>query len=227
MKIIAYIRTDFPEKFGLPRQSGLIEKLKGKIIFEPEYRNTDAVRGLSEFSHIWLLWGFSLAENKSEWSPTVRPPRLGGNKRVGVFATRSPFRPNPIGLSSVKLDEISFDKKYGPIIHVSGIDMADMTPVYHIKPYLAYVDSHPDAVDGFASKTVDYSLDVIIPDKFLTIIPVGCSEEILGILKNDPRPSYQHDPERVYGLKYKNFEIKFKVSDNILTVCDILLFPTE
>lgn len=227
MKIIAHIRTDFPEKFGLPRQSGLVKELKGRIIFEPKYRNPEAVRGLSEFSHIWLLWGFSHAENKSEWSPTVRPPRLGGNKRVGVFATRSPFRPNPIGLSSVKLDDISFDKKYGPVIHVSGIDMTDMTPIYDIKPYLAYVDSHPDATDGFASKTVNYSLQVNIPDKFLDLIPGDYFDEIYGILRNDPRPSYQNDAERIYGLKYKNLEIKFKVSDNILTVCDISLFPTE
>ena len=170
IKPIAHIQTDFPTKFGVPRQSGIIESLKGRIVFEPEYRNAEAVRGLEEFSHIWLLWEFSEAV-REDWSPTVRPPRLGGNVRKGVFATRSPFRPNPIGLSSVKLDKVEIDPKLGPVLHVSGADLMDGTPIYDIKPYIAYTDSHPDAVSGFASTPAEYLLDVDFPEELLQQVP--------------------------------------------------------
>ncbi len=221
MKIIGYIYTDFPEKFGIPRQSGIIEELEAKIVFEPQYRNPDAVRGLEEFSHIWLLWGFSLNKENNDWSPTVRPPRLGGNKRVGVFATRSPNRPNSVGLSCVKLKRI----ENGPVIYVSGADLADKTPIYDIKPYLPYTDSHPDAKSGFAGEFIDYKLNVEIPDNI--DIPKEHLDTIVKVLENDPRPSYQNDPERVYGMKYKSFEIKFKVVEETLTICDFLQCPTE
>ncbi len=222
MKIIAHIRTDFTDKFGVPRQSGLVKGLKGKIIFEPEYRNADAVRGLENFSHIWLIWSFSLTESSGdEWHPTVRPPRLGGNERVGVFATRSPYRPNPVGLSSVKLDSISFDEKSGPVLYVSGVDMTDMTPIYDIKPYLSYVDCHPDAIDGFAAKSADYSLNVNIADNLLKKIPQEQLDALRGVLANDPRPSYQNDPQRIYGMTFADMEIKFRVCDGELTVCSV------
>ncbi len=224
MKIIAHIYTDFPEKFGIPRQSGIVEESEAKIVFEPEYRNPDAIRGLNEFSHIWLLWGFSLNEQSDGWSPTVRPPRLGGNKRVGVFATRSPFRPNPIGLSSVRLKKTEFTKE-GPVLYVTGADLADKTPIYDIKPYLSYTDSHPDAKDGFAGKYIDYKLNVVIPESIN--IPKEHLDAIVKVLQNDPRPSYQDDPDRVYGMKYKDFEIKFRVEGQNLTLCDFLQYPTE
>lgn len=221
MKIIGYIHTDFPEKFGIPRQSGMIEELEAKIVFEPEYRNPDAVRGLDEFSHIWLLWGFSLNRKSDSWSPTVRPPRLGGNKRIGVFATRSPYRPNSIGLSCVKIERI----EDGPVIYVSGADLADKTPIYDIKPYLPYTDSHPDAKNGFAGEFIDYKLNVAVPENIN--IPKEHLDAVIKVLERDPRPSYQNDSERVYGMKYKNFEIKFKVEGETLTLCDFLQYPTE
>lgn len=225
MKVIAHIYTEFPEKFGIPRQSGLVKGLKGKIVFEPEYRVTEAVKGLEAYSHIWLLWGFSKAEREN-WSPTVRPPRLGGKKRMGVFATRSPFRPNPIGLSSVCLEKIEYDEKQGPVLYVSGIDMLDGTPVYDIKPYLSYCDSHPDAKCGFADDVKEHALSVECTDE----IAVGlCNGEIdretygtiCGILKQDPRTAYLDDEERSWGLSFADYNIKFKVKGTHLQITEI------
>ena len=217
MKTIARIHTDFPTKFGIPRQSGIIASLQGRIVFEPEYRNVEAVRGLEEFSHIWLIWEFSEAV-RDGWSPTVRPPRLGGNQRKGVFATRSPFRPNPIGLSSVKLESIEIDPKLGPVLHVTGADLMDGTPIYDIKPYIAYTDSHPDAVSGFASKPAEYLLEVEFPEDLLQKVPENQRESLIQVLAHDPRPQYHDDPERVYGMEYGGFEVKFKVQEMRLTV---------
>lgn len=220
MKHIAKIKTDFKEKFGIPRQSGLIKEAEGKIIFEKEYRDINALRGLEEFSHIWLIWEFSEAK-REKWSPTVRPPLLGGNKKMGVFATRSPFRPNPIGLSVVKLERIENTKEYGPVIYVSGVDMLDNTPIYDIKPYLPYADSVPDARAGFTEFLSERALNVEIEDKLLLKIEEEKREEIINILKGDPRPSYQDDGERIYGMSYKDYEIKFKVNNGIMVVTDI------
>lgn len=221
MKIIAKIKTDMPDKFGVPRQSGIVEELTGKIIFEPEYRVREAVRGLEEFSHLWVIWQFS--ENlRSSWSPTVRPPRLGGEIRKGVFATRSPFRPNPIGLSCVKIEKIEFTKELGPVISVSGVDMTDDTPIYDIKPYITYTDSRPDAKQSFAGDFIDYGLKVDFPEKLLSLIPDEKQAGIIGILKHDPRPAYQDSPDRVYGVRYLDFDVHFKVKDNMLTVIDIV-----
>lgn len=220
MKIIAKIKTEFPTKFGIPRQSGIIETLKGKVVFEPEYRNLEAVRGLEEFSHLWLIWEFSEAK-RDTWSPTVRPPRLGGNVRKGVFATRSPFRPNPIGLSSVKLERIEIDTKLGPVLHVSGADLMDGTPIYDIKPYIAYTDSHPEAISGFASKPAEYLLEVVFPEELLQKVPETHRKSLIAVLEHDPRPQYQDDPERVYGMAFGNMEVRFKVIDLQLIVLEI------
>lgn len=220
MKTIARIHTDFPTKFGIPRQSGIIDSLQGCIVFEPEYRNAEAVRGLEEFSHIWILWEFSEAV-RDEWSPTVRPPRLGGNVRKGVFATRSPFRPNPIGLSSVKLESVEIDPKLGPVLHVSGADLMDGTPIYDIKPYIAYTDSHPDAVSGFASKPAEYLLEVDFPEALLQKVPECQRESLIAVLQHDPRPQYHDDPKRVYGMAFGGMEVKFKVEEGLLTVVGI------
>lgn len=221
MKIIAKIKTDMPDKFGVPRQSGIVEELTGKIIFEPEYRVREAVRGLEEFTHLWIIWQFS--ENlRSSWSPTVRPPRLGGEIRKGVFATRSPFRPNPIGLSCVKIEKIEFTKELGPVISVSGVDMTDDTPIYDIKPYITYTDSRPDAKQSFAGDFINYGLKVDFPEKLLSLIPDEKQTGIIGILRHDPRPAYQDSPDRVYGVRYLDFDVHFKVKDNILTVIDIV-----
>ncbi len=217
MKVIAKIRTDFPTKFGIPRQSGIVGSLRGTIVFEPEFRVAEAVRGLEEFSHLWLIWEFSEAV-RDTWSPTVRPPRLGGNVRKGVFATRSPFRPNPIGLSSVKLEKIEIDPKLGPVIYVSGADLMDGTPIYDIKPYIAYTDSHPDAVSGFASKPAEYLLEVDFPDTLLNKVNPELRESLIEVLAHDPRPQYHDDPERIYGMTFANMEIKFKVNGLKLTV---------
>ena len=225
MKVIAKIHTDFPTKFGIPRQSGIIESLRGTIVFEPEYRNPDAVRGLEEFSHLWLIWEFSEAK-RDEWSPTVRPPRLGGNVRKGVFATRSPFRPNPIGLSSVKLEKIEMDPKLGPVLHVGGADLMDGTPIYDIKPYIAYTDSLPDAVSGFATKPAEYLLTVDFPEELLNKVPESQRKSLIAVLEHDPRPQYQDDPERAYGMAFGNLEVKFKVDHTTLSVSDINVFPT-
>ena len=220
MKTIARIHSDFPSKFGIPRQSGIIPSLQAAIIFEPEYRIAEAVRGLEEFSHIWLLWEFSETV-RDVWSPTVRPPRLGGNVRKGVFATRSPFRPNPIGLSSVRLESITFDPKLGPVLHVSGADLMDGTPIYDIKPYIAYTDSHPDAVSGFASTPAEYLLDVDFPDALLQKVPKKQRESLMDVLAHDPRPQYQDDPKRVYGMAFGEIEVKFKVEGMQLTVLEV------
>ena len=222
MKPIAHIQTDFPTKFGIPRQSGIVASLQGRIVFEPEYRNVEAVRGLEEFSHIWLVWEFSEAV-RDTWAPTVRPPRLGGNVRKGVFATRSPFRPNPIGLSSVKLEKIEIDPKLGPILYVSGADLMDGTPIYDIKPYIAYTDSHPEAISGFASKPAEYLLEVDFPENLLSKIAPEKRETLISVLANDPRPQYQDDPERVYGMEFGGMEVKFRVENEQLTVLNVSL----
>lgn len=220
MKVIAHIHTDFPTKFGIPRQSGIIPSLQGRIVFEPEYRNAEAVRGLEDFSYIWLLWEFSQAV-RDTWSPTVRPPRLGGNVRKGVFATRSPFRPNPIGLSSVRLEHIEFDTKLGPVLYVTGADLMDGTPIFDIKPYIAYTDSHPDAVSGFASTPAEYLLEVDFPEALLQQVPESQRESLIEVLAHDPRPQYHADPERVYGMEFGGMEVKFKVNHDLLTVLEI------
>lgn len=220
MKVIAHIRSDFPTKFGIPHQSGRIQELKADIIFEPEYRNHEAFRGLEEYTHIWLIWEFSQAVRK-EWSPTVRPPRLGGNVRMGVFATRSPFRPNPIGLSSVRLENVEFSEKYGPVLHVSGADLMDGTPIYDIKPYLAYVDSHPEAAGGFTDQIQDHKLKVEFPEELLKKIPEEKREALLAVLANDPRPGYQKDPERKYGMSFGSWDIQFKVDGEQLLVLNV------
>ena len=220
MKTIARIHTDFPTKFGIPRQSGIIASLQATIVFEPEYRNPDAVRGLEDFSHIWLLWQFSEAV-RDNWSPTVRPPRLGGNVRKGVFATRSPFRPNPIGLSSVKLEKVEIDPKFGPILHVSGADLMDGTPIYDIKPYIAYTDSHPEAVSGFATTPAEFLLEVNFPESLLQKVPESQRKSLTDVLAHDPRPQYQDDPDRVYGMVFGGMEVKFKVEERLLTVVEV------
>ena len=220
MRPIARIHTDFPTTFGVPQQSGIIASLQGRIVFEPEYRNAEAVRGLEEFSHIWLIWEFSEAV-RDGWSPTVRPPRLGGNVRKGVFATRSPFRPNPIGLSSLKLEKIEIDPNLGPVLHVSGADLMDGTPIYDIKPYIAYTDSHPDAVSGFASKPAEYLLEVDFPEDLLKKVPTDLRDSLLDVLAHDPRPQYHDDPERVYGMEFGGMEVKFKVEAYRLVVLQI------
>ena len=217
LKVIAHIHTAFPTKFGIPRQSGLVDGLRGEIIFTPEYRNADALRGLEDFSHIWLVWQFSGAVRES-WSPTVRPPRLGGNTRMGVFATRSPFRPNPLGLSSVRLEAIEHRPEVGPVLIVRGADLMDGTPIYDIKPYLPYVDAHPDARGGFTDTTKFYTLQVQAEPEVLEQIPADKRDALLGVLRSDPRPSYQHDPERLYGLSFGGVEVKFKVDGDVLTV---------
>ena len=217
---IAYIHTDLPTKFGLPRQSGLVPQLRSTIVMEPLYRDPVAFRGMEGFSHLWLIWGFS--ENKRDsWAATVKPPRLGGNKRMGVFATRSPYRPNALGLSSVKLESIDFDEKLGPVLTVSGADLMDGTPIYDIKPYLPHTDCHPDALGGFADQFVDYALDVVFPEEWLAMIPEDKREALCGILAQDPRPSYIDDPERVYGFNFLDMDVRFRVRDGVLTVCEI------
>ena len=259
--VIARIRSDFPTKFGIPRQSGLVAELRATVVFEPEYRNPDALRGLEDFSHLWLIWEFSQArreewsltarivfeppyrnpdalrgltdfshlwliwhfsEVKQEnWSPTVRPPRLGGNTRMGVFATRSPFRPNPIGLSCVKLEGVELHTPEGPVIHVSGADLMDGTPIYDIKPYLPYVDCHPEATGGFALQQKDGVIEVDCPEELLAKIPEDHRQALIDVLAQDPRPAYQSDPERIYGMEFAGFDVKFSATDTNLTVIDI------
>lgn len=220
MKIIAHINTDFPDKFGIPRQSGLVKDLIGTIIFEPEYRNPEAVRGLEDFSHIWLLWKFSESK-KEHWSATVKPPRLGGKKRMGVFATRSPFRPNDIGLSSVRLLEVKMDEKNGPVLIVSGADLMDGTPIYDIKPYIPLSDCHPDATEGYTSQTKEHFLKVEFPEELLQIYPKEKRNAIIGVLRQDPRPTYFQDPARVYGVSFAGYDVKFTVDGDVLTVCGV------
>lgn len=220
MKIIAKIETDFPEKFGIPRQSGLVESLKGTIVFEPEYRKKEALKGLEGYDYIWLLWQFEGVE-RDQWSVTVRPPRLGGNKHVGVFATRSPFRPNPIGLSSVRLESIEWETDHGPLLHVSGIDLRHNTPIYDIKPYLPHVDAHPFAAGGFAAEVKDYELEVQFPEALLSCIAPDKQKTIVEVLSQDPRPSYHDDPERVYGVEFAGWNIRFQVNGKVLTVISV------
>jgi len=219
LRVIAHIKTDFNTKFGIPRQSGLID-LESLIVFTPEFRNDDALRGIEAFSHLWLIWEFSKAR-RDDWSPTVRPPRLGGNKRVGVFATRSPFRPNSIGLSSVKL--LGLEKtENGTALRVSGADLMNGTPIYDIKPYLPYTDCHPDAVGGFADEKLKDALEVNFSEELLIKIPEGKRSALIELLSEDPRPHYITDDKRVYGFEFANFEIKFKVTQNLLTVCEVV-----
>lgn len=221
MKPIAHIRSDFPTKFGVPRQAGLVEELRAAIVFEPPYRVPEALRGIEGFSHLWLIWEFS--KNRREgWSPTVRPPRLGGNKRLGVFATRSPFRPNPIGLSCVKLEQVELDPPNGPVLVVSGADLVDGTPIFDIKPYIPYADCHPEAAGGFAEAAPEGRLTVEIPPELIERVPPDRREALAGVLAQDPRPHYQDDPRRVYGFGFAGLEVRFTVADGALTVVDIL-----
>lgn len=225
LETIAHIRTDFPDKFGLPRQSGIVPELTGRIVFEKEYRNPDALRGLEGYSHLWIIWGFSgafaSAVSERKWSPTVRPPRLGGNRRMGVFATRSPNRPNPIGLSCVKLEAVEYGTPDGAVIRVSGIDMMDGTPVYDIKPYLPHADCQPDALGGFSADVTGQRVEVQADDALLAKLPADKRDGLIALLKEDPRPSYQNDPERIYGFLYAGFEVTFTVDGTLLTVRDI------
>ena len=221
MKIIARIQNGFTDKFGIPRQSGLAPGVLSRIVFEPEYRQPEALRGLEEFSHLWLIWEFSKAR-RDTWSPTVRPPRLGGNIRMGVFATRSPFRPNPVGLSSVRLEEIQWHAPDGPALVVSGADLMDGTPIYDIKPYLPYADCHPEARGGFADAVKDKALRVHCPEELLVQIPAAHRDAVLDLLAQDPRPSYQHDPQRVYGMAYAGMDVRFSVDGEDLTVLEIV-----
>ena len=221
MKVIAHIRSDFSSKFGVPRQSGLVDSLEAAIVFEPEYRNADAIRGLEGFSHLWLIWAFHQAV-RDTWSPTVRPPRLGGNTRMGVFATRAPFRPNPIGLSSVRLDRVEVTAENGPVIYVRGADLVDGTPIFDIKPYIPYADSHPEAIGGFASTPAGETLHVVIPSEQLEKVPASHQEALRGVLAQDPRPHYQNDPDRVYGFQFAGMEVRFSVAEQTLTVKEII-----
>lgn len=219
---IAHIRTDFPEKFGIPRQSGLARSLRGRIVFEPEYRNPDALRGLEDFSHIWLIWEFSANRSTSSWQPTVRPPRLGGNTSMGVFATRSPFRPNPLGLSCVKLESIEFSTNEGPVIHVCGADLMDGTPIYDIKPYIRYADARPEALCGYVDSLEERSLKVVFPtDLAEKISDKSVIPALIETLRLDPRPSYHDDSERIYGLSFSDFNVRFKVQGEVLIVVNV------
>ena len=220
MKIIARIHSDFPTKFGIPRQSGLVRELTSRIVFEPEYRDENALRGLEQFSHLWLVWQFSEAVREG-WSPTVRPPRLGGNIRVGVFATRSPFRPNPIGLTSVRLEGVERDAKLGAVLTVSGADLMDGTPILDIKPYIPFTDSHPDASEGYTAQTICHSLEVVFPEELLLKVPENKRSALTGVLRQDPRPSYQEDAQRIYGFFFAGQEIRFRVAEGVLTVVSV------
>lgn len=224
IRIIARMHSDFPTKFGIPRQSGLVDSLRSTIVFEPEFRNPDALRGLEAFSHLWLIWQFSEAV-RQDWSPTVRPPRLGGNTRMGVFATRSPFRPNNLGLSSVKLIGLEETPEYGTVIHVAGADLMDGTPIFDIKPYIPYGDCHPEATGGFTDTAGDFLLKVDFPVHLLQKLPQSKQEAALGVLSHDPRPSYQRKPDRIYGLSFAGFDIRFTVQDDMLSVCEVNELP--
>lgn len=220
LRVIARIHSDFSTKFGIPRQSGLVEALRARVVFEPEYRVPEAVRGLEEFSHIWLIWQFSQAV-REDWSPTVRPPRLGGNRRLGVFATRSPFRPNALGLSVVGLERVEIDHALGPVLHVTGADLLDGTPIYDVKPYIPYADARPEALGGFTDRTPRRRLEVRCPEALLERVPPEKREALLGVLAEDPRPSYQSDPARVYGMAFGGVEVKFTVAGETLTVVSV------
>lgn len=220
INIIARMRSDFSGKFGIPRQSGLVEELRATVIFEPEYRNADALRGLEGFSHLWIIWQFSEAV-RSDWSPTVRPPRLGGNTRMGVFATRSPFRPNHLGLSCVRLLGIEETAEHGTVLHVGGADLMDGTPIFDIKPYIPYADCQPDATGGFTEQADEYLLEVDFPAALLKHLPESKQAAAVEVLRHDPRPSYQRNPDRIYGLTFAGFDIRFQVTENRLTVIDV------
>ena len=219
--IIAKMRSDFPTKFGIPRQPQLVRELRSTIVFEPEYRNPDALRGLEGFSHLWIIWQFSEAV-RTGWSPTVRPPRLGGNARMGVFATRSPFRPNNLGLSCVKLEGIEQTKDLGTVIHVSGADLMDGTPIFDIKPYIPYADAHPEAIGGFTDTAGEFLLEVEFPADLLSLLPESKRTAAVGVLSHDPRPSYRRKPGRIYGLPFAGFDIRFTVEGDKLTVCEVV-----
>lgn len=221
MKPIAVIHTDFKEKFGIPRQSGLVDELIGEIVFETPYRCEEALRGLECFSHIWLIWEFSKAK-REDWLPTVRPPRLGGNRRLGVFATRSPFRPNPIGLSCVRLLDIKKTADKGTVLIVAGADLMDGTPIFDIKPYLPYADAHPEATGGFTDETVFKETDVSADPELLKKLPSDKRNALLAVLRQNPRPSYQHDSERIYGMRFSDYDVRFRYTKNGLTIIDIL-----
>ncbi len=220
INIIARMRSDFPTKFGIPRQSGLVGSLRSTIVFEPEYRNADALRGLEDFSHLWIIWQFSESV-RTEWSPTVRPPRLGGNTRMGVFATRSPFRPNNLGLSSVKILGLEQTEQLGTVIHVAGADLMDGTPIFDIKPYIPYSDCHTDATGGFTDTAGDFLLKVEFPPQLLALLPEDKRDSAIGVLSHDPRPSYQRKPDRVYGLTFAGFDLRFCVREDTLTVLEV------
>ena len=224
IRTIAHIRSDFPEKFGIPRQSGIIKELKAQIIFEKEFRDPNCILGLEEFSHLWILWEFS-GNEKAGWSPTVIPPRLGGRIHKGVFATRSPFRPNPIGLSCVRLEAIEMTAKDGPVLHVLGADLRDNTPILDIKPYIRYTDCQPDAVSGFADGVKAYRLEVIFPEELLEKLPEEKRRAAVRILEEDPRPAYQNDPDRRYGTAFAGWDIRFHVRGRTLTVCEVVPYP--
>ena len=220
IQVIARMHSDFATKFGIPRQSGLVEELRSTIVFEPEFRNPDALRGIEEFSHLWIIWQFSEAVRQG-WSPTVRPPRLGGNTRMGVFATRSPFRPNNLGLSSVKLLGVEHTAEFGTVLHVGGADLMDGTPIFDIKPYIPYGDCHPEATGGFTDRAGEFLLKVEFPEQLLQILPVEKQEAAVAVLSHDPRPSYQRKPDRIYGLTFAGFDIRFKVNEDLLTVVEL------
>ena len=221
MKVIARIESDFDTKFGVPRQSGLVKSAVSRIVFEPEYRNPDALRGLDGYSHLWLVWVFSEAV-RDDWSPTVRPPRLGGNTRMGVFATRSPFRPNAIGLSSVEIDGVEMDPALGPVIRVRGADLMNGTPILDVKPYLPYTDSHPRARGGFAFGPGEGAVEVTFPPALLSLIPSDKQEALIEVLSQDPRPGYQRENGRKYGISYAGFDVRFTVADGVLAVCEVV-----
>ena len=220
IQVIARMHSDFATKFGIPRQSGLVEELRSTIVFEPEFRNPDALRGIEDFSHLWLIWQFSEAVRQG-WSATVRPPRLGGNTRMGVFATRSPFRPNNLGLSSVKLLGVEHTQQFGTVLHVGGADLMDGTPIFDIKPYIAYGDCHPQATGGFTANAGEFLLKVEFPQALLARLPEDKRQAAIGVLSHDPRPSYQRKPERVYGLTFAGFDIRFQVAEDTLTVVEV------
>lgn len=225
IQVIARMHSDFPTKFGIPRQSGLIEELTSTIVFEPDFRNPDALRGIEGYSHLWIIWQFSQAV-RQDWSPTVRPPRLGGNTRMGVFATRSPFRPNNLGLSCVKLLKIEDTAHNGTVLHVAGADLMDGTPIFDIKPYIPYSDSYPEAIGGFTDTAEDFILNVEFPPHLLSLLPKNKQQAAIGVLSHDPRPSYQRKPGRIYGLSFAGFDIRFTVQDKTLSVCEVTRLPS-
>ncbi len=220
MQVIARMHSDFATKFGIPRQSGLVEELRSAIVFEPEFRNADALRGIEDFSHLWIIWQFSEAVRQG-WSPTVRPPPLGGNTRMGVFATRSPFPPHNMGLSSVELLGVEHTAEFGTVLHVGGADLMDGTPIFDVKPYIPYSDCHMDATGGFTDHAGDFLLKVDFPAALLNVLPADKQDAAVGVLSHDPRPSYQKNPDRIYGLTFAGFDIRFRVQDDTLTVLEV------